>query len=82
LNTTNTYSSWGTAIQSGTPIYDNIGEFFQKGIIYDNNVNVSGGSKNGSFIYQDLTSTKQVSFPVQLMIKQPSGLMANRDTAV
>lgn len=49
LNTTNTYSSWGTKIASGTPIYDNIGEFFQKGTIYDNNVNVSGGSKNGSF---------------------------------
>lgn len=49
LNTTNTYSSWGPAIQSGTAIYDNIGDFFQKGLIYDNNVNVSGGSKNGSF---------------------------------
>ncbi len=30
-------------------IYDNIGNFFQHGVIYDNNVNVSGGSKNGSF---------------------------------
>ena len=43
------YSSWGPKIPSGTPIYDNIGNFFQNGIVYDNNVNVSGGSKNGSF---------------------------------
>jgi TonB-linked SusC/RagA family outer membrane protein len=43
------YSSWGPKISAGTPIYDNIGNFFQNGIVYDNNVNVSGGSKNGSF---------------------------------
>jgi ferric enterobactin receptor len=43
------YSSWGPKIPSGTPIYDNIGKFFQNGIVYDNNVNVSGGTKNGSF---------------------------------
>ena len=34
---------------TGRPVYDNIGNFFQHGIVYDNNVNVSGGSKNGSF---------------------------------
>ena len=49
LNTTNIYDSWGVKIPSGTPIYDNIGNFFQHGLIYDNNVNVSGGTKNGSF---------------------------------
>jgi ferric enterobactin receptor len=49
LSTTNTYSSWGLKIPSDSTIYDNIGNFFQKGTIYDNNVNVSGGSKNGSF---------------------------------
>ena len=49
LNTTNVYNSWGAKIPSGTTIYDNIGDFFQNGMIYDNNVNVSGGSKNGSF---------------------------------
>jgi TonB-linked SusC/RagA family outer membrane protein len=49
LNTTNVYSSWGAKIPDGTPLYDNIGGFFQNGVIYDNNVNVSGGSKNGSF---------------------------------
>jgi TonB-linked SusC/RagA family outer membrane protein len=48
LNTT-TYSSWGPKIPTDSTIYDNIGNFFQHGLIYDNNVNVSGGSKNGSF---------------------------------
>ena len=49
LSTTNTYSSWGSKIPTDSTIYDNIGNFFQKGTIYDNNVNVSGGTKNGSF---------------------------------
>jgi TonB-linked SusC/RagA family outer membrane protein len=44
-----TYDSWGEKIPSDSTIYDNIGNFFQHGIVYDNNVNVSGGSKNGSF---------------------------------
>jgi TonB-linked SusC/RagA family outer membrane protein len=43
------YSSWGEKITSQEKTYDNIGNFFQNGIIYDNNVNVSGGTKNGSF---------------------------------
>ena len=45
----NAYSSWGKKITSSDTLYDNIGNFFQNGIVYDNNVNVSGGSKNGSF---------------------------------
>ncbi|MDB5198563.1 MAG: SusC/RagA family TonB-linked outer membrane protein [Chitinophagaceae bacterium] len=49
VSTTNIYSSWGPKIVATDTIYDNIGTFFQNGIIYDNNVNVSGGSKNGSF---------------------------------
>src|SRR4051812_16953906 len=48
LNTT-TYSSFGPKIPGDSTIYDNIGGFFRRGIVYDNNVNVSGGSKNGSF---------------------------------
>ncbi len=47
--TEDTYSSWGPKIPAGTPIYDNISNFFQNGIVYDNNVNVSGGTKNGTF---------------------------------
>jgi TonB-linked SusC/RagA family outer membrane protein len=49
LNTANIYSSWGPKIPADSTIYDNIGNFFQHGVIYDNNVNLSGGSKNGSF---------------------------------
>lgn len=45
----NAYNSWGEKIPSSDTIYDNIGNFFQNGIIYDNNVNVSGGSKNSSY---------------------------------
>lgn len=43
-----TYSNWGKPI-GGAAVYDNIGNFFQKGAVYDNNINVSGGTKNGSF---------------------------------
>jgi TonB-linked SusC/RagA family outer membrane protein len=46
---TNVYSSWGPKIPGDSTIYNNIGNFFQHGAIYDNNVNVSGGSRNGSF---------------------------------
>lgn len=49
LTTDGVYSSWGPKIPADSTIYDNIGNFFQHGTIYDNNVNVSGGSKNGSF---------------------------------
>jgi ferric enterobactin receptor len=43
------YNSWGPKIPADSAKYDNIGNFFRHGIVYDNNVNVSGGSKNGSF---------------------------------
>ncbi|WP_026770545.1 SusC/RagA family TonB-linked outer membrane protein [Asinibacterium sp. OR53] len=43
------YSNWGQKLTSADTLYNNIGNFFQNGIVYDNNVNVSGGSKNGSF---------------------------------
>lgn len=43
------YNSWGLKIPADSTIYDNIGNFFQNGIVYDNNVNVAGGTKNGSF---------------------------------
>ena len=48
LNTTS-YNNWGKPLTSTDTVYNNIGNFFQNGIVYDNNVNVSGGSKNGSF---------------------------------
>ena len=43
------YNSWGPKIPADSTKYDNIGNFFRNGIVYDNNVNVSGGSKTGSF---------------------------------
>jgi ferric enterobactin receptor len=43
------YNSWGPKLTPTDTLYDNIGNFFQNGVIFDNNVNVSGGSKNGSF---------------------------------
>ncbi len=48
FNTTS-YNSWGQKLTSADTVYNNIGSFFRNGIVYDNNVNVSGGSKNGSF---------------------------------
>jgi TonB-linked SusC/RagA family outer membrane protein len=53
-----TYSSWGEPIAAGTTLYDNIGNFFQNSVIYDNNVSVSGGSKTGSF-YLSLSNFDQ-----------------------
>lgn len=49
LNTDGVYNSWGPKIPADSTIYNNIGNFFRHGTVYDNNVNVSGGSKNGSF---------------------------------
>jgi len=42
-----TTQSWGDPI-TGT-VYDNIGDFFQGSNVFDNNVSLSGGNKNGSF---------------------------------
>ncbi|MBP9084133.1 MAG: SusC/RagA family TonB-linked outer membrane protein [Bacteroidia bacterium] len=49
FNNQNSYSSWGQKLTSSDLIYDNIGNFFQKGIVYDNNISVAGGTKNSSF---------------------------------
>jgi len=43
------FNSWGQPVTSTDTLYDNIGDFFQHGIVYDKNVNVSGGTKNSSF---------------------------------
>jgi TonB-linked SusC/RagA family outer membrane protein len=42
-----TTSSWGQPI-TGT-VYDNVGNFFQGGSVFDNTVSMSGGSKNNTF---------------------------------
>lgn len=43
------YSSWGKELTAADTIYNNIENFFQHGLIFDNNVNVSGGTQNSSF---------------------------------
>lgn len=46
---TTTMGSWGAKYAAGETVYDNIGNFFKGSNTWDNSVNVSGGSKNGSF---------------------------------
>lgn len=43
------YSSWGEKLKSDESTYDNIGDFYHNGDIYDNSLSISGGSKNGNF---------------------------------
>ncbi|NCB83343.1 MAG: SusC/RagA family TonB-linked outer membrane protein [Bacteroidia bacterium] len=43
------FNSWGEKLSASDPIYDNIGNFYQNGGIYDTNISVSGGTKNGNF---------------------------------
>ncbi len=49
LDETTITSSWGAEYAAGDQIYDNIGDFFQNGGIWDTNLSVSGGNKNGNF---------------------------------
>ncbi len=41
------YNSWGE--KSTAKTYDNIGEFFQGGLIYDQSASVAGGTKNSNY---------------------------------
>ncbi len=43
------YNSWGEKMSATDPVYDNIGDFYQNGGIYDTNLSVSGGTKNSNF---------------------------------
>lgn len=43
------YNSWGSRVDANTPIYDNIGDFFQNSGAWDTNLSISGGSKNSNF---------------------------------
>jgi TonB-linked SusC/RagA family outer membrane protein len=45
----NTLSSWGEKYGAGESAYDNIDDFFQNGGIWDTNLSVSGGNKNGNY---------------------------------
>jgi len=53
-----TYNSWGEAYTGNETLYDNIGTFFRNGTILDNNVSISGGSKNQTF-YLSLSNYDQ-----------------------
>ncbi len=43
------YSSWGDRLAANEQTYDNIGDFYQHGGIWDTNLSVSGGNENGNF---------------------------------
>ena len=43
------YSSWGERLGAGDKVYDNPGDFFQNGGIWDTNLSISGGTKTGNF---------------------------------
>lgn len=45
----NSYSAWGEKYTSDTQYYDNIGDFFQNGGVWDTNLSVAGGTKNSKF---------------------------------
>ncbi len=45
----NSYSAWGEKYSSDTPYYNNIGDFFQNGGVWDTNLSVAGGTKNSKF---------------------------------
>ncbi|MDR2585748.1 MAG: SusC/RagA family TonB-linked outer membrane protein [Prevotellaceae bacterium] len=53
-----TYSSWGDKLASNAATFDNIGNFFNNSTILDNNVSLSGGTKNSSF-YLSLSNFDQ-----------------------
>jgi TonB-linked SusC/RagA family outer membrane protein len=44
---TDSYMSWGAKNEGAA--YDNIGNFFENGSIWENSISVSGGSKTGTF---------------------------------
>lgn len=46
---TYTTQSWGEAFGPNDIMYNNIEDFFQNSTVFDNNVSVSGGHKNGTF---------------------------------
>lgn len=47
FNDAKTYSSWGERYDG--PWYNNLGNFFKTGSIFDNSVSVAGGTKTGNF---------------------------------
>lgn len=58
-----TTQSWGEKFKSGEKVYNNIEDFFKNGSIYDNSVNISGGSKNGTFFLSASNYTQEGIIP-------------------
>ncbi|QNH63376.1 SusC/RagA family TonB-linked outer membrane protein [Hymenobacter sediminicola] len=44
-----TRNSWGARFADGQEVYDNLGNFFQKGYTYQNFLNMSGGTEKATF---------------------------------
>ncbi|WP_375434459.1 SusC/RagA family TonB-linked outer membrane protein [uncultured Hymenobacter sp.] len=44
-----TRNSWGARFQPDQPVYDNLGDFFQKGYSFQNFLNMSGGTEKATF---------------------------------
>ncbi|BEG98139.1 SusC/RagA family TonB-linked outer membrane protein [Bacteroides sedimenti] len=44
-----TLQSWGEKFKTGEKMYNNIEDFFKSSGTWDNNINISGGNKNGNF---------------------------------
>ena len=46
----NASQSWGPSAQSlGVPMYDNVGEFFEEGLTYTNNISFYGGNEKATY---------------------------------
>jgi TonB-linked SusC/RagA family outer membrane protein len=46
---TTVMDSWGAPFAAGETVYDNLTSFYKPSNVWDNSVNISGGSKTGSF---------------------------------
>ncbi|OOV18306.1 SusC/RagA family TonB-linked outer membrane protein [Flavobacterium sp. LM4] len=60
---TNTPQSWGPSAESlGVPMYDNVGNFFQDGLTYTNNISFYGGDNKATYraSYGNVTQTGMV----------------------
>ena len=42
-------SSWGEKFAENETIYNNVNDFFENGLTWDNNISISGGGKNSNF---------------------------------
>lgn len=59
----NTPQSWGPAAQAiGVPMYDNVGNFFQEGLTFTNNISFYGGDEKATYraSYGNVTQTGMI----------------------